>query len=57
MKNDLLIFNHPFISKPIEKVVAMRIEKHLEHNDFSDSYQSAYRGGYSAGTALLTTGQ
>jgi len=30
--------NLPFNSKSIEKVVAMRIEEHLDHNDVNDSY-------------------
>ena len=44
----------PFISKHIEKVaVVSRIEEHLEHNDFHDSYQSDYCRGHSTETVLL----
>jgi len=43
----------PFISKLIERVVSIRVEEHLEQNDYSDIYQSAYRRGYSTETALL----
>ena len=53
MKNYRPISNLPFISKLIEKVVARRIEEHLEHNDLNDIYQSAYRRGHSTETALL----
>jgi len=35
-------FSLPFISTHIVKVVARRIEEHLEHNDLNDSYQSTY---------------
>jgi len=44
------ISNLSFISKLIEKVLAMRIE---EHNDLNDSYESDYRRGHSTETALL----
>jgi len=50
MKNYHPISNLPFISKPIEKVVARRIEEHLEHNDLNDIYQSAYRSRHSSST-------
>ena len=48
-----LISNFHFISKLIEKVEARHIEEHLEHNVLNDRYQSAYRRGHSAETALL----
>jgi len=53
MKNYRPISNLPFISKLIEKVVARRIEEHLEHNGLNDIYQSACRRGHSTETALL----
>jgi len=49
-KNYRPISNFSFISKLIEKVLAMRIE---EHNDLNDSYESAYRRGHSTETVLL----
>ena len=52
-KEYMTISNFPFISKPIEKVEARHIEDHLEHNVLNDRYQSAYRRGHSAETALL----
>ena len=53
IKNYRPISNLPFISKLIEKVVARRIEEHLEHNDLNDVYQSTYRRCHSTETALL----
>ena len=53
MKNYRPVSNLPFISKLVEKVVARRIEEHLEHNDLNDSYQSAYRRDHSTETVLL----
>jgi len=47
------ISNLPIISKFIEKVVARRIEKHLEHQKLNDHYQSVYRSIYSIETALF----
>jgi len=44
------ISNFSFISKLIEKVLAMHIE---EHNDLNDSYESDYRRGHSTEAALL----
>ena len=41
-----------FISKRYEKVVARRIEDHLEYNDLNDSYQSAYRRCHTETTLL-----
>jgi hypothetical protein len=49
-KNYRPISNFSFISKFIEKVLAMRIE---EHNDLNNSYESAYRRGHSTETVLL----
>jgi len=53
MKKYRPISNLPFISNLIEKVVAMRIEEHLEYNDLNDIYQSAYLRGHSTETVLL----
>ena len=45
--------NLPFISKVIEKVVLVRINKHLDRNDLNQTFQSAYRKFHSTETALL----
>jgi len=53
MKNYRPISNLHFIIKLIEIIVTRRIEEHLEHNDLHDSYQSAWRRGYSIEIAPL----
>ena len=45
--------NLPFISKVVEKAVALQISTHLEKNDLNDIYQSAYKKCPSTETALL----
>jgi len=47
------VSNLSFTSKILEKVVAQRLEEHLEVNDLWDPYQSAYRQNHSTETALL----
>jgi len=47
------IFNLPFISKLIEKVLVRRIEGHLENNIPNESYQSSYHIGHSTKTVLF----
>ena len=47
------VSNLAFLSKVLEKVVAMRIYLHLEENSLHDSHQSAYRKFHSTETALL----
>ena len=42
MKNYRPVSNLNFVSKIIEKVIANRIRSHLERNDLSKQYQSAY---------------
>jgi len=42
--------NLPFISKVVEKAVALQISTHVEKNDF---YQCAYKKCHSMETALL----
>ena len=42
-----------FLSKVIEKVISIRILGHILDNNIVDSFQSAYRAGYSCETALL----
>ena len=47
------VSNLKFLSKILEKVVAVQLRKHLEVNEFQDPLQSAYRPGHSCETALL----
>jgi len=37
----------------LKKVVARRIEDHIKHTDFIDTYQSTYRRGHSTEIYLL----
>ena len=53
MKNYRSVSNLNFVSKIIEKVIANRIRSHLERNDLSNQYQSAYKKFHSTETALL----
>jgi hypothetical protein len=43
LKNYRPVSNLPFVSKILEKVVANRLEEHLESNSLHDDLQSAYR--------------
>ena len=52
-KNYRPVSNLPFVSKILEKVVANRLEEHLESNSLHDDLQSAYRTCHSTETALL----
>ena len=52
-KNYRPVSNLPFLSKVLEKVVAMRLEEHLIKNQLHDPLQSAYRAFHSTETALL----
>ena len=45
--------NLPFVSKILEKVVAIRLEEQLEFNSLHDNLQSAYRACHSTETALF----
>ena len=47
------VSNLSFLSKVIEKVISIRILKHILDNNIVDSFQSAYRAGHSCETALL----
>ena len=53
LKNYRPVSNLPFVSKIIEKVVASRIEDHLDKHKLHDNRQSAYRSFHSTETALL----
>ena len=46
------VSNLSFLSKITEKIVASRIEEHLDKNHMSDPLQSAYRTSHSTETAL-----
>ena len=47
------VSNLNFVSKSIKKVIANRIRSHLERNDLSNQYQSAFKKFHSTETALL----
>jgi DNA-directed RNA polymerase subunit F len=57
---DLEIFKHyrpvsnlAFISKVVERIVAIRVREHMDINDLHESFQSAYKSLHSTETALL----
>lgn len=51
-KNYRPVSNLPFLSKILEKVVAKRLDNHLDANELLDPLQSAYRAQHSTETAL-----
>ena len=53
MKNYRPISNLPFLSKILEKVVLHKLLSHLQENNLSNPFQSAYRAGCSTETVLL----
>jgi len=53
LKNYRSVSNLPFVSKFIEKVVASRIEDHLNKHKLHDNRQPAYRPFHSIETVLL----
>ena len=53
MKNYRPVSNLTFVSKILEKVVASRLDNHLQKNNLMDDVQSAYRQHHSTETALL----
>lgn len=53
LKNYRPIANIPFLSKIIEKVVALQTYSYLETNKLMPPLQSAYRKNHSTETALL----
>ena len=53
MKNYRPVSNLSFLSKILEKVVASRINSHINSSHTSNDYQSAYRKFHSTETALL----
>ena len=42
-----------FVSKLLEKHVAIQIRQHMEFNDLFDTFQSAYRPAHSCETAMV----
>ena len=52
-KNYRPISNLPYIYKIVEKVVAARLQKHLQDNQLYEPMQSAYRPAHSTETALV----
>ena len=42
-----------FVSKLLEKHVAIQIRQHMEFNDLFDTFQSAYRSAHSCETAMV----
>ena len=53
LKDYRSVANHPFLSKVIEKAIAIQIHKHLSKTGIIDDFQSAYKAGNSCETALL----
>ncbi len=53
LKNYRRVYNLPYITKLIEKVVVRRINAHMYQNNLHENYQSAYRQFHSTETALL----
>ena len=53
LKNYRPISNLPFLSKILEKVVLHKLFSHLQENNLSNPFQSAYRAGCSTETVLL----
>ena len=53
LKNYRPVVNPSFISKIIEKAIAIQIHDHLINNDNFDNFQSAYNAGHSCETGLL----
>ena len=47
------VANLPFLSKVIEKAIAIQIHNHLSKTGIIDDFQSAYKAGHSCETALL----
>ena len=52
MKNYRPVFHLSFLSKILEKVVASRLNSHINSSHISNDYQSAYRKFHSTETAL-----
>lgn len=48
------VSNLPFLSKVLEKVVAVHPQDHLRHNSLSDTFQSGFRSAHSTETAMVS---
>ena len=53
LKNNIPVSNLPYIYNIVEKVVAARLQKHLQDNQLYESMQSAYRPAHNTDTALV----
>ena len=53
LKNFRPISNLPFLSKVLERIVAKRLNAHINLHSLDDPLQSAYKPGHSTETALL----
>lgn len=47
------VSNLPFLSKVLERLVLLQLQRHLEENDLQELMQSAYRKGHSTETAQI----
>ena len=52
-KNYRPVSNLKFISKVLERIIAVQLQDHLLQNNILEPFQSAYRCGYSTETALV----
>ena len=43
-----------FISKLVERSVAVQVKHHIDNNNLGNTFQSAYKSGHSTETALLS---
>ena len=53
LKNYKPVSNFPYISKTVEKVVAARLQKHLQDNQLYEPMQSAYTPALNTETTLV----
>ena len=53
LKNFHPVSNLPYLSKLIEKVIAIRLVEHMTQNTIMEKFQSAYKAHHSTETALL----
>ena len=54
LKNYRPVSNLPFLSKVLERVVLMQLQRHITNNGLFDMFQSAYRRDHSTETAVLS---